>query len=148
MVTLKDKLSYLTYRKACKLLGPEADYLLSVGGGKYDIDIDAQVYLNSKSFALHINGTVATIDDITDSNDLHCYCSDCTIPCDHLGAAFSLILEEKTALGLAAPPPEKIATQNLSEAELVKRALSEREERASKEKMKLKPVDKDQLWTD
>jgi len=41
-ITLKDRLSHLTYRGACKLLGPEGDRLIRQGG-KYHIDIDEQV---------------------------------------------------------------------------------------------------------
>lgn len=45
-------------------------------------------------------------------------CSACPVICEHLGAALSLILEEKTAFGLAAPPPERVPVESLSEAEL------------------------------
>jgi hypothetical protein len=36
MITLKDRLSHLTYREACKLLGPEGERLIRKGG-KYAI---------------------------------------------------------------------------------------------------------------
>ena len=42
MLSLKDRLSRLTYREACKLLGPEGGALIRQGG-KYEIDIEAQV---------------------------------------------------------------------------------------------------------
>ncbi len=64
------------------------------------------------------------------------------------GAAFSLILEEKLALGLSAPPPERQPVESLSDEELVKQAIEERAERARTEKMQLKSMDKDTLWTD
>lgn len=41
MINLKDKLSHLTFREACKLLGPEGGRLIREGG-KYDVDIDGQ----------------------------------------------------------------------------------------------------------
>ena len=41
-ITLKDRLSHLTYRGACKLLGPEGERLIRQGG-KVHIDIDEQV---------------------------------------------------------------------------------------------------------
>jgi superfamily II DNA or RNA helicase len=65
-----------------------------------------------------------------------------------LGAAFSLILEEKMTLGLAAPPPERIPIESLSEKELVNKALEERLERAKNEAMTVRPTDKTQIWTD
>jgi len=37
MITLKDKLSHLTYQQACRLLGPQGKQLI-MDGGKYDIE--------------------------------------------------------------------------------------------------------------
>jgi len=34
--------------------------------------------------------------------------------CEHVGAAFALILEEKTALGLARPPDKRPPVESLS----------------------------------
>ncbi len=41
----------------------------------------------------------------------------------HIGAAFSLILDEKMALGLAAPPLERVPVESLSERELIENAI-------------------------
>ena len=79
---------------------------------------------------------------------LHWNCTACQWPCEHAGAAFSLLLEEKTALGLAAPPPERIPVESLGEEELIRRALAEREERSRKEKFKLQSQDPQKPWTD
>jgi len=38
MITLKDRLSHLTYREVCKLLGPEGERLIRQGG-KYNFNI-------------------------------------------------------------------------------------------------------------
>jgi superfamily II DNA or RNA helicase len=59
-----------------------------------------------------------------------------------------MLLEAKTALGLAAPPPERIPVESLSEEELVARALAEREERARKEKFRMQSSDPRTPWTD
>jgi hypothetical protein len=47
-----------------------------------------------------------------------------------MGAALSLVLEEKLSLGLSAPPPERVPVESLSEEELIVRAVAERSERA------------------
>jgi superfamily II DNA or RNA helicase len=60
----------------------------------------------------------------------------------------SLVLEEKTALGLAAPPAEHSPAEALSEEELVERALSERQERARTERMAVRAGDPARPWTD
>jgi len=47
-----------------------------------------------------------------------------------------MVLEEKTALGLTAPPQERRPAELLSESELVGRALRERAARARGESMR------------
>jgi hypothetical protein len=68
--------------------------------------------------------------------------------CEHIGAAFSLILDEKMTLGLAAPRPERVPVESLSERELIEQAIEERRERALAERMKVKSADPHQPWTD
>jgi superfamily II DNA or RNA helicase len=148
MINLKDKLSHLTYRQACKLLGPQGEKLIRQGG-KYDIDLSEQVVLQKELFQLNLGGAVVTIRlDPAKNQKLNFLCSECTTACHHLGAAFSLILEEKLSLGLAAPPPERTPIESLSDEELVKQAISERAERAKTQKMHLKSLNPKELWTD
>ena len=148
MIKLKDKLSHLTYRQACKLLGPEGPQLIRAGG-KYEIDITEQVVLKNDLFRLSLHDAVVTISLRPERNQrLHFDCSACTTACAHVGAAFSLILEEKLALGLSAPPPERIPVESLSDKELVEQAIADRVERAKSEKMELRSIDSNKLWTD
>jgi len=148
MINLKDKLSHLTFRQACKLLGPQGDRLIR-SGGKYDIDIYEQVVLQRDLFQLNLGEARVSIRlDSAKDQRFDIQCSQCSNFCEHMGAAFSLILEEKLSLGLSAPPPERVPMESLSEKELVQRAFEERAERAQKEKMRLKSMDKDVLWTD
>ena len=154
-LTLKDRLSQLTYQQACKLLGEEGPKLIRQGG-KDDIDVDEHVYLGSDLFRLTFPSmtpgrpsAVVTITLIASARRrLHWNCTACETACEHVGAAFSLILEEKMALGLAAPPEERKPVESLGEAELVQQALSDREERAWTEKMRLRSSDSKQPWTD
>ena len=148
MINLKDKLSHLTYIQACKLLGPQGEKLIRQGG-KYDIDLSEQVVLQRDLFQLNLGEAVVNIHlDPAKNQKLNFQCSTCTTACHHLGAAFSLILEEKLALGLAAPPPERVPIESLSNEELVKQAVSERDERAKTQKMRLKSLNPNELWTD
>jgi ERCC4-related helicase len=147
-LTLKDRLSRLTYTQACKLLGDEGRRLIRQGG-KWEIDIDEQVYLRGDLFRVKFTSAVVTMTLKSDAKDrLHWNCTACEWPCDHAGAAFSLLLEEKTALGLAAPPPERIPVESLGEQKLIDRALAEREERARKEKFRLQSLDPKMPWTE
>lgn len=148
MITLKDKLSHLSYPEACKLLGAKGKHLI-IQGGKYDIDIYEQVTLNDNQFKLNLpEATVAIVMDQEKHKKLSITCSSCSGFCEHKGAAISLILEEKMALNLSAPPPERVPMESLSEDELIKQAIAERTERAQNEKMLLKSSQPDQLWTD
>ncbi len=81
-------------------------------------------------------------------NRLQFNCTACQTLCEHVGAAVSLILEEKTALGLAAEPDEERPLESLSETELVEQALRDRQERASTEKFRFKSADPQRPWTD
>ena len=133
MITLKDKLSHLSYTQACKLLGPQGKLLIQEGG-KYEINLFDQVTLNNRRFSLNVDD--ARVDIILDHGKrqrLKIRCSACSVVCEHQGAALSLILEEQLSLGLAAPPPERIPMESLSEEDLVKEAIADRTQRAQTE---------------
>lgn len=147
-LTLYDRLSHLTFAQAARFLGPEGSKLLTEGG-KHDIDIDAQVELGRHTLRLSIDGSAVALSlDSAARSRLHWHCSTCDVPCEHVGAAFSLILEEKTALGLAAPPPEREPVERLDDEALVAQALAEREQRARMEKMRVLSMDPARPWTD
>jgi superfamily II DNA or RNA helicase len=153
-LSLHDRLSRLGFLQACKLLGENGQKLIQTGAG-YEIDIDEQVSWSGEAFRLRLPGPTSASDvvvTITRAEDgrqwLRWSCSECETACEHAGAAFSLLLEEKTALGLAAPPPERTALESLGEEALVRKALEERALRAREEKMKVRSVDPGQPWTD
>ena len=147
-LTLFDMLSRLTFARAARLLGPDSSRLIAAGG-KHDIDIGAQVEFDKERFRLAIDSTTVTLALNSAARDrLEWRCSTCDAPCEHVGAAFSLILEEKLALGLADAPPEPVPIERLSEQALVVRALEERAERPRTEKMRLTSADPQEIWTD
>jgi hypothetical protein len=147
-LTLFDTLSRLTFVRATRLLGAEGNQLIAAGG-KYDIDITTQVKFDQDRFRLAIDSTTVTLALSPGArNRLEWHCDTCDAPCEHAGAAFSLILEEKLALGLADVPPERERVENQSEEALVAQALAEREERARTEKMRLSSLDPQEIWTD
>jgi len=148
-LNLKDRLSRLTYIQACKLLGPEGSQLI-IQGGKFEIDsIEENVYLDNDLFQLSVDGAVVTIKLMDGAQRrLHFSCNRCQTLCEHAGAAFALILEEKTVLGLARPPVKRVPAESLSEADLIIRALEEREERSKTRRMTVKSIDPQILWTD
>ncbi|MBU0755262.1 MAG: helicase, partial [Planctomycetes bacterium] len=147
-LTLKDKLSRLTLRQAVKLLGEKGNALIQ-NGGRYDVKFHEQVHLDEKRFLLDLGRARVTI-DLNDhvKQRIRWRCSVCPGACEHVGAAFSLILEEKTALGLAAPPPERIPVESLDEEALVRMAIEERKERAREEKFTVRSTEPKKLWTD
>lgn len=147
-LTLKDRLSRLTYLQACKLLGGDGGKLIQAGG-KYDIILDGNIFLGGDLFRLSLPEAIVTITLKSEAKQrLHWNCTECQTACEHVGAAFSLILEEKMALGLAAPPPERVPAESLSEKELVHQAIEDRKQRARTERMTVKSMDQKRLWSD
>jgi hypothetical protein len=137
MPDLKDRLAFLTYREACKLLGPEGERLIRKGGSR-DIDIGEQVTWGDNLFRVHLGEAVVTLTLGPERPKmLRFSCSKCSKSCEHLGAVFSLILEEKLTLGLSTPPPEKQPVETLSDQELLGRVIEERAQRGKTEKMRM-----------
>ena len=59
-----------------------------------------------------------------------------------------MVLEDKMALGLAEPPPERVPVESLTQEELTRQALADRRERARIEKMVLRSNEPKLIWTD
>jgi len=155
-LTFRDRLSQLNFLEACKLLGKEGKKLIQ-RGGKFEINLEEQVFFGHDLFRVRFlertrTGlpVVATVTQMADArNRLHWNCTACEEPCEHVGAALALVLEEKTLLGLAVAPPEPgKPLESLPEHELYLRALQERAERARTEKMKCESANPEQPWTD
>lgn len=155
-LTLKDRLSQLTYLQAAKLLGPDGQRLISKGAGYDNIDIERDVYLRGDLFRLKLRGVadrgkdaVVTITLMAEAkNRLRFNCTACETVCEHIGAAVSLVLEEKTALGLAVAPNEQRPLEMLTEKELFEQALADRRERAQTEKFRMRSSDSKKPWAD
>jgi ERCC4-related helicase len=153
-LTLRDRLSRLSFVEAGKLLGENGSKWIR-GGTEWDINIDEHVRWLDDEFRVAFGDDSAgapihvaiRLDDAS-RDRLKWACSLCGGACQHVGAVFSLILEEKTALGLAEAPPERVPLESLSEEALIQLALAEREERAKTEKMQVTAADANQPWTD
>ena len=147
-LTLRDRLSRLSYLQACKLLGEEGARLIQQGG-KRDIEVGEQARLDDRGFLLRLpEATVAMGLDARARDRITWRCSSCSTACEHAGAAFSLILEEKMALGLSEAPPERIPVESLAEEDLVRRAIEERKDRAAGERMRWEPRHPRSPWSD
>ncbi len=148
-LTLRDLLSRLDHATACKLLGPSGDKRIH-RGGRIEIDPVADVELSATALRVRVDGTRVSVTRAEDARRrLRVRCDACRHgQCVHAGAALSLVLEEKMALGLAAPPAERVPVESLSEEELVERALADRAARARAERMRLVSTDPKRPWTD
>ena len=149
-LTLHDRLSRLTIQQAAKWLGPDGARLLKESG-KAEIDPAEVSWPDDQTFqAIVMRGgnapVVVTLKLGAGGRDgVRWACSERKDPAARVADVLSFILEEKTALGLAAPPPEEQALplELLDEAELERRALAEREKRAREEKMDIARVVRD-----
>lgn len=155
-LTFRDRLSQLSFVEACKLLGPRGKQLITAGG-KFEINIEEQVFLGHDllrvrfdELDLHGVPIVASLTLKAESrNRLHFNSSVSDGADEYVGALLSLVLEEKTALRLAEPPPEpSTPIASLPPEELFHRALELRRERAKAERMKVEPASGDTPWGD
>jgi hypothetical protein len=60
-LTLKDRLSRLGYRPACRLLGHDGERLILQGGKYAEIELDRDVHLGDDLFRLNVDDAVVTI---------------------------------------------------------------------------------------
>lgn len=154
-LTLFDLLSRLTIEQAERLLGPDGKRLI-IEGGKVNVDPEIHTSLNAREYWFRDPGRMAdvrvTLDPTRKSKLLvSCTCTDCSADnrhCESKGAALSFLLEEKYTLGLSEEPGEYAAFERLDDEELCRRALAEREERATLEKMRCRSLDTSTPWTD
>ncbi len=157
-VTLRTRLTRLNLRTVEKLLGPKANEVIRRGNTLFgdEIDIDRDVYLRGDLFRLTLrdssgrNGRIrVTMTLRADRTKRLLYnCDHCDGLCEHIGAAFSLILEDKYSLGLSEIPKPDVPLELLSEEELEERALAEREKRSRDESFRLKSIKPKTPWTD
>src|SRR5437867_3524286 len=146
-LTLHDRLSRLTIQQAAKWLGPDGPRLLKECG-KREIDPGSVSWPDDKTFqALVPRGldgpVIVTLKLAPGGRDgVRWSCSESEQPAPWVADVLAYILEEKTALGLAVPPPEEQALplELLDEAALERRALADREKRAREEKMDIARV--------
>src|SRR5262245_15341849 len=143
----RDLLAHLKTVDAEKLLGPRGKQLMNEAS-RFRIDVGVQVESARSSFQLHLPDAVATLrlNDAA-SKRLAGSCSRCTRPCVPVAAALRVVLEEKLALGLAAPPSPRTPAEALVDAELVDRALEDRDQRSRDERMHVSSSDPKQPWT-
>ena len=88
-LTLRDRLSRLTYVHACRLLGKDGPHLIRQGS-RHEIDIAQQVYLQGDLFRLKLPDTVVTITLAAAAGNRLLYnCTSCRTVCEHVGAAFA-----------------------------------------------------------
>jgi superfamily II DNA or RNA helicase len=154
-LSLKDRLSRLAFIDACKLLGSQGRQLIQRNANKWAIRIEEDVYLGNDLLRVkfpaegHTPPVIVTITLMAEARGrLHCCCSLCETTCDHTAAVLSLVLEEKSALGLAAVPPKREPVASLSDEDLVSVALAERTQRARDEKMTVQSSDPGNPWAD
>jgi superfamily II DNA or RNA helicase len=154
-LTFHDRLSRLTPQQAALLLGEHGNRLMARGAQR-EIRLKEDVYLGGDLFRVTFPGAnrrrpeaIVTVTAMTTARDrLHWNCTACSAPCEHVGAAFSFLLEEKTSLGLAVAPPKDDSAPPATEEELIAQALADRVERARVEKMKVATADATTPWTD
>lgn len=153
-IGIRDRLGQLTYRGACRLMGDEDGEARLRQGGRFEIQFPGDVILGGDTLRvpdldIPSQQAIVTIVEMTSKpKGLHLHCEQCETRCDHIAAVLSMVLDDKLTLGLSAPPDPSEPIENLTEDELLRRVLADREERAATEKMTLRSLSPDQPWAD
>jgi hypothetical protein len=145
--SLSDHLSHLSFASACKLLGPLGKSLLTEGGRlELANEADLQITATEARVSWATGEIVKIVLDPSAALGLRLSCSECAAPCVHLGGLFSILLEEKSTIGLAMPPPDRVLVED--ETTLFEQAMKERAERAKSERMTIDAANPMVPWTD
>ncbi len=156
-IGIRDRLGQLTYRAACRLMGDDDGEARLRQGAKFEINIAEDVFLGGDTLRVIVKDTAirqqpratVIVNEMTNKpNGLNLTCDQCSIRCEHIAATLMLVLEDKLALGLSAPPDPREPIENLTEEELLRRAIADRHERAAAERMTLKSMNPETPWTD
>ena len=150
------RLASLTFYQACQLLGEAGPELMRQGDREFEIDFDRDIFLGGDLFRVRLQDTnvpgglaIATFtQQSARAKQLQANCDRCHGPCLHQAAALSYLLDAKSVLGLAAPPDESVPLEHLTLDELHRRALAERQKRATEERMTVRSSDTSRPWTD
>ncbi|MCA9059846.1 MAG: hypothetical protein KDA85_15170, partial [Planctomycetaceae bacterium] len=151
-----ERLGTLTWYQACQMLGDDGQKLIRGGAAKFDIESDRDVYLGGDLLRVRVEDpgmrdgvAIATLTLYSGrKKQLLGGCDQCEVPCEHLGAALEFLLTAKSELGLAMPPDESVPLENLTPDELLERAIDERRQRAEKESIHVKSMDRETPWSD
>ncbi len=155
-IGIRDRLGQLTYGAACRLMGePDGEVRLRQGG-RFDINFPRDVYLGGDTFRVTVEDkelptqqAIVSICEMTHKpKGLHIECDQCDFRCDHIAAVLGFVLDEKLTLGLSVIPDPNEPIELLTETELLSRALADRQERATSEKMLLRSLDPGSPWAD
>jgi len=155
-IGIRDRLGQLTYRAACRLMGDDDGAERLRQGGKFEINVAEQVYLGGDTLRVNVpdpkladgQAIVTVVEKANRPKGLQLNCDHCASRCDHIAAVLGMVLDEKLTLGLSAPPDPSEPIELLTEDELLRRALADREQRAASEPMTVRSLDPQQPWTD
>ena len=160
------RLGSLTFHQATQMLGEDGPRLLRQGSRFTEINPD-DVFLGGdllRARMMDVDGKHRGPDDAPEQVDgtvvvtltlqsarakqIQTNCDACDTHCHHVGAALEYLLDAKSVLGLAIPPDESVPLENLTEKELLHRALDERRKRADEETMRVRSLDASTPWAD
>jgi hypothetical protein len=160
------RLGSLTFHQATQMLGDDGPRLMRIGSRFTEIDPD-DVFLGGDLLRVKVRdteqkyrgpderpvqsdgmvGVTLTLQSAR-SRQIQADCDTCDATCHHVAAALEYLLDSKTCLGLAVPPDESVPLENLTEKELLHRALDERRKRAAEESMRVRSMDASTPWAD
>jgi superfamily II DNA or RNA helicase len=152
---IRNRLGHMTVRQAERLLDPKGADQLRMGS-RLEMDASRDVRINGDTLTARVrdpslSGGLARVSFVEQSSrpdGMHLSCDACSGKCVHIAATLSCVLEGKMVLGLSTEPDPDEPLENLTEEELIERAIADRRKRASVERMVIETSNRKDPWAE
>ncbi len=152
---IRSRLGFMTVRQAERWLGVDGSVKLRQGS-KLRIDPVVDIMIAGDTLCCNVGDGaikegVARVTIVEKSNrpdGVQFNCDACGVLCEHIAATLYEVLVSKLVLGLSDVPDPNEPIENLTENELIARAIADRRERAGKERMRIRALERTKPWTD
>jgi superfamily II DNA or RNA helicase len=152
---IRSRLGHLTVRQAERLLDPQGAELLRKAS-RYRLDPAEHMQLVGDTLIARVLdeaipagvARVMVLEQTARNQGLEISCDACPGKCPHMATVLSTVLESKLFLGLSTVPDPDEPIENLTEAELIERAVADRRARASSERMTIESANSKEPWAE
>ncbi|MCU0708053.1 MAG: DEAD/DEAH box helicase [Pirellula sp.] len=152
---IRSRLGHMTVRQAARLLDPKGAEQLRLAS-KIEIDAAEHIKILGDTLIARVPdrslasgwARVTLVEKTSRADGLQLSCDACSDKCLHIAATLQCVLESKMVLGLSTEPDPDEPIENLTESELIERAIADRKKRATTERMVIESLNRKTPWTE